>query len=605
MKKKLFPKTTVLTCFMMTVLALSQTATSQTFTTNVLNDYNNAATFAWRLGRTSIGQNLLVAPPVNNDFKLRVFGGAFTQVQTGTYGNFTALDQWTGLGQNPTVAGIYGLAMHRNDRYGFYNLQTTVRNTQNTKDVVVGFGTTSNAGYDANQRMVFRGFFGSTIANSRTIMSLNPQQGAVGVNDENPLSTLYVNAVGGTATTPLSNFRNIFILNRGLGSNILAATWSAMGQEGNASLNLLTHGFRAQAGDTNAVNGLIAANFSVNTTNQLTNAQQEAEVQWQDLNFTVPVFGGFPIFPVNYTGAAQDRLSFYFRTANNTVNARRRIMTMIGGGHVGINIPSGNPVTVGGIFVAGNPFTTIRMHVNGGSVLANGYYAVSDSTLKADVVDIINPFKLLDRLRPRKYNFKDGEDGSIKIPQFGFIAQEVANNSDVPEIVAKMENGLLAVQYDQVIPILVEAVKQQQTTIATQAAEIRSLKAWSLIVSERLGIAPPAAPATATASDPVVTGARVNTAQATEQVPATTRLLQNSPNPSNGYTEIFYELAENTRAAITIADQQGRTRKTITNLQAGTGKVMVNTSDMEPGVYTYSMLINGTNTGSKQMVIAR
>jgi hypothetical protein len=596
------------TAFALSIIC-SQPISAQTFSTNVANDFNNVNTFAWRLGRTSIGQNLLAAPPVNNDFKLRVFGGAFTQVQTGTYGNFTAADQWTGLGQNPTVAGIYGYAMHRNDRYGFYNLQNNVRNALNTKDLIIGLGTTSNTGYDANQRLLVKGFYGSLVNNSRILMAINPERGAVGINEENPASTLFVNAVGGTATTPLSNFRSIFILNRGTSTNILPGTWSAMGQEGNSTLNLLTHGFRAQSGDTNAVNPLIAANFMVNTTNQGIGQQQEAEVQWQDLNFTVPVFGGNPIFPINYTGVAQDRLSFYFRTGNNTVNARKRIMTMIGGGHVGINILAGNPATAGGVFVAGFPVNTIRMHVNGGSVLVNGYYAVSDSTLKTDVVDIFNPFKLLENLRPRKYNFKGGEDGSIKIPQFGFIAQEVTR-SDVPEIVSRIDNGLLAVEYQQVIPILVEAVQQQQTTISAQQAvidaqkaELDAIRTWSQVVSEKLGILPPAT----TVTQPVA-GARVNASAASVEQPQmvnNNRVLQNSPNPSNGYTEIFYELQNNTQASITITDQQGRTRKAFSNLQAGSNKVMVNTRDLEPGVYTYSMLANGRNTGSKQMVIVR
>lgn len=609
MKTNRSPKSLLLSAITAVSVLCSQQAAAQAFTTNVALDYNNVNSFAWRLGRTSIGQNLLAAPPVNNDFKLRVFGGAFTQVQTGVYGNFTAADQWTGLGQNPTVAGIYGYAMHRNDRYGFYNLQNNVRNALNTKDLIIGLGTTSNTGYDANQRLLVKGFYGSTINNSRILMSINPERGAVGINEENPASTFFVNAVQSVATAPLSSFRSMFILNRGTSANILPGTWSALGQEGNANLNLLTHGLRTQAGDTNAVNPLIAANFMVNTTNQGIGQQQEAEVQWQDLNY-VPAGG---IFPVGYTGTLQDRLSFYFRTGNNTVNARKRIMTMIGGGHVGINIPAGNPATAGGIFVAGFPVNIIRLHVNGGSVLANGYYAISDSTLKTDVVDIVNPFKLLEDLRPRKYNFKGGEDGNTKLPQYGFIAQEVSR-SNVPEIVSKIDNGLLAVEYQQVIPILVEAVQQQQTTITAQqtrindqARQLDAMNQWAQVVSERLGIpvpvtvTQPTAGARTSATDEQTSGIRI------EQQPVvnTSRVLQNSPNPSTGYTEIFYELAANTQAAIIITDQQGRTRKTFTNLQSGTGKVMVTTRDMEPGVYTYSMLANGRNTGSKQMVIAR
>jgi uncharacterized coiled-coil protein SlyX len=595
-------------------------ATAQTFTTNVVGDFSNVNSLAYRLGRTSIGQTLTAAPPAPNDFKLRVFGGAFAQVQRGTYGNFTTNDQWIGLGQNPTVAGIYGLGMHRTDRYAFYNLDSVTR-VAPTKDLIIGLGSTGT-NYDVNQRILMKGFFGSLINNSRVLLSANPSKGAVGINDENPLSTFFVNATGATGSTNFSSFRSMFIINRGTPTNIPLSTFSAMGQEGNSVLNLPVHGFRTQAGDSNATIPLIAANFSVNTTNQTAAGQQEAEIQWQDLNYTGAVGCS------NYTGAAQDLLSFYFRNGVNTSNIRRRVMTMLGGAHVGINVPQGIPVvTAAGVnpFVAGNIFNTIRLHVRSGSVLANGYYATSDSVNKKNVRDIVSAMKLLDQVKPRTYDFVIRPDVISPapidpclervVPQFGFIAQELAR-TDVGRVVAKMDDGSLAVEYSQFIPILVQAMKETGGVVTAQAAtidemtkvideqktQIASMTDWMNTVSQKLGIAAPVFAAPATTSAGRTTGAEAETKRLAETYPGT-KLLQNNPNPTNGYTEIFYTFNDAGTAAIVVTDLQGRIRKTFSNIGRGQNKVVINRGDLAAGTYIYTIKVNGQNVASKQMVV--
>ncbi len=592
---------------------------AQTFTTNVVSDFSNVNSFAYRLGRTSIGQTLTAAPLLPNDFKLRVFGGAFAQVQRGTYGNFTSNDQWIGLGQNPTVAGIYGLGMHRTDRYAFYNLDSVTR-VAPTKDLIIGLGSTGT-NYDVNQRILMKGFFGSLINNSRVLLSANPSKGAVGINDENPLSTFFVNATGATGSSNFSSFRSMFIINRGTPTNIPLSTFSAMGQEGNSVLNLPVHGFRTQAGDSNATVPLIAANFSVNTTNQTAAGQQEAEIQWQDLNYLGTVGCS------NYTGAAQDLLSFYFRNGVNTANTRRRVMTMLGGAHVGINVPQGQPViTTAGVnpFVAGNVFNTIRLHVRSGSVLANGYYATSDSASKTNVKDIPNAMKLLEQVRPRAYDFIIRPDISVidplcvtkLIPQYGFIAQELAR-TEVGGVVAKLDDGSLAVEYSQFIPLLVKAMKEVGGVVTTQAATIEemtkvideqktqltAMNEWAQMVSQKLGIPAPGAvtPAVTTAGGRTA-GATAEANRVAEAFPGT-KLLQNNPNPTNGYTEIFYTFNDPGTATIVLTDLQGRVRKTFDNIGRGQNKVVVNRGDLAPGNYIYTIKVNGQNVASKQMVV--
>jgi hypothetical protein len=589
-------------------------------------------TNTYRLNRTSIGEalpatglNLGVIP--QNDFKLRVSGGAIAQKQRGIYGNFTTGDQWIGLGQNPTLAGIYGMGMHRTDRYAFYNLDSITR-VAPTKDLIIGLGTTSNTGYDVNQRILMKGFFGSLVNNSRVLLSADLSKGAVGINDENPLSTFFVNATGAAGSPNFSPFRSMFIINNGTPGNIPFSTFSAMGQEGNSVLNLPVHGFRTQAGNTAATAPLIAANFTVNTTNQLTTGQQEAEIQWQDLNYNP----GLAI-PAGFTGVSQDRLAFYFRTGLNTSNVRKRVMTMLGGGHVGINTP-GIPVSFAiGNFIAGSGFNTaIRLDVRSGSVLADNYFWISDSASKADVVDITEASDLLSSLRPRQYTFlqKDAETGQVvnKIPQFGFVAQEVARGK-MATISSTLEDRRMVVDYMQVVPVLVANAQKQQATIATQQATIDRLQTamarqsatmaaydeWAAKVSQAMGIeAPPKLVDNSAIAPSVANGQtaaeETGSNRATPGRPvanefANTKLLQSNPNPSTGYTEIFYQFNDMGTAAITITDQQGRVRKQFGNLGRGTSKVVVNRGDLEPGTYIYSINVNGRVVASKQLVVLR
>lgn len=588
-------------------------------------EYLNLTTNTYRLSRASVGEALpntgLQAGQItpNNDFRFRVSGGAFTQKQRGIYGNFTTGDQWIGLGQNPVQAGIYGMGMHRTDRYAFFNLDSITR-VLPTKDLVIAAGSTSNTGYDVNQRILMKGFFGSLINNSRVLLSADPSKGAVGINDENPLSTFFVNATGPTGSPNFSPFRSMFIINNGTPSNIPFSTFSAMGQEGNSVLNLPVHGFRTQAGNTAATAPLIAANFTVNTTNQATNGQQEAEVQWQDLNYNPGA-----AFPAGFTGISQDRLAFYFRSGANNINLRRKVMTMVGGAHVGINVPVAPFTGVAGFLVGGSGFNNqIRLDVRSGSVLADNYFWISDSSHKADVVDITDASGLLSSLRPRQYTFlqKDAETGEVinKIPQYGFIAQEVSRGK-MGTISGMLEDRRMVVDYVQVVPVLVANAQKQQATIAAQQAEIDRLNAaiatqatriaaydaWTAKVSQMLGVD---APQATTTTNPVVTGARtadpeVTMAAAPRNDFPGTKLLQNVPNPSNGYTEIFYECNDAGTANISITDQQGRVRKVYNNVAKGLNKVVINRGDLEPGSYVYTIAVNGKIAASKQLIIVR
>lgn len=121
------------------------------------------------------------------------------------------------------------------------------------------------------------------------------------------------------------------------------------------------------------------------------------------------------------------------------------------GGHVGINY--------------GGYSTTYALRVSG-NCYATGTWIGSDIQFKTNIGEINSPLSQLMQLRGVSYNwnktdFPDREfnDGV----QVGLIAQEV--EKVFPDMVMTDENGEKAVAYYQLIPMLLEALKQQQRQI--------------------------------------------------------------------------------------------------------------------------------------------
>jgi len=117
---------------------------------------------------------------------------------------------------------------------------------------------------------------------------------------------------------------------------------------------------------------------------------------------------------------------------------------------------------------AGNSVTTMRINnsnqfviqnASGGVYLAGGatsWTANSDRTLKTDFQDIQNPLDKVSQIKGMYYKFKtDPEDFPRRI---GVIAQDV--QAVLPEIVATNNEGKLGVSYTELIPLLIEAIKE-------------------------------------------------------------------------------------------------------------------------------------------------
>ncbi|MBI9065077.1 MAG: hypothetical protein JEZ14_24035, partial [Marinilabiliaceae bacterium] len=84
------------------------------------------------------------------------------------------------------------------------------------------------------------------------------------------------------------------------------------------------------------------------------------------------------------------------------------------------------------------------------------------------------------------------------------------------------------------------------------------------------------------------------------------KLYQNIPNPSNGSTRIQFFIPQKIRkASIQIFNNNGVIYKNIDIAERGLEFVDVNTNDLHPGIYYYSLIIEGKNAGSKKLSVAK
>jgi len=140
-----------------------------------------------------------------------------------------------------------------------------------------------------------------------------------------------------------------------------------------------------------------------------------------------------------------------------------------------------------------------------GNVYVSGTVtSTSDARTKEDVENVENALALVNQLSGKTYRFKDNPEMGLSAgKQYGFIAQELEQvipelvedisapgipiekeltdeqlaNGETPEDKTTPDTTFKAVNYTGMIPILVEAIKEQQVLIEQQQTEIEALKA--------------------------------------------------------------------------------------------------------------------------------
>jgi hypothetical protein len=120
--------------------------------------------------------------------------------------------------------------------------------------------------------------------------------------------------------------------------------------------------------------------------------------------------------------------------------------------------------------------------VAGGPVYcaSGGYWNASDASLKENIQPIDNALSKVLKLQGKSYYYiqpKDSELSSTeKVTYFGLLAQDV--KVVIPELVMEVDDAskTSAINYDGFIPLLIEAIKEQQIIIDALKTEVEALK---------------------------------------------------------------------------------------------------------------------------------
>jgi hypothetical protein len=89
------------------------------------------------------------------------------------------------------------------------------------------------------------------------------------------------------------------------------------------------------------------------------------------------------------------------------------------------------------------------------------YYS-SDKRLKDNLKPISNSLEKLQKLTGYEFDWNEKQD-TYEGHDVGVVAQEV--EEVLPEVVATRDSGYKAVKYEKMIPLLIEAIKEQQQQI--------------------------------------------------------------------------------------------------------------------------------------------
>ncbi|MDR2235227.1 MAG: tail fiber domain-containing protein [Chryseobacterium sp.] len=129
----------------------------------------------------------------------------------------------------------------------------------------------------------------------------------------------------------------------------------------------------------------------------------------------------------------------------------------------------------GSVGIGTAPSATAKLDV-AGTVKASAIDYNSDERLKKNITQLKSSDKILSQLRPVSYfwNEKGKEKGGNAQLQYGLIAQEV--EKVLPNIVSTDHDGYKSVNYNEIIPLLLQTVQEQGQKITELQNEIQKLK---------------------------------------------------------------------------------------------------------------------------------
>ncbi len=252
-------------------------------------------------------------------------------------------------------------------------------------------------------------------------------------------------------------------------------------------------------------------------------------------------------------------------------------------------------------------------YFNGDTYCPAGIWTSSDRRIKQNIEPIANALMLIDKIQPRKYQYNTSVFPGLHLPgktdNYGVIAQELeevlpalVKEAPVPDAEKKAFSGatIKTVNYTELIPILIQAVKEQQVEIEALKTEKDTYKA---ALEEKMSMLEKSISQICESGCP---GLSKNT-PATDGASTKDQLFQSVPNPTDNRAIINYYLSRMYESAqIVITDMEGHAIQTIPlQSKAGSGSINVELGSFAAQVYVYTLYANGHTVDSKKMTVLK
>jgi len=227
--------------------------------------------------------------------------------------------------------------------------------------------------------------------------------------------------------------------------------------------------------------------------------------------------------------------------------------------------------------------------IYGKNIWANGSYLGSDLRFKENIREIESPLEKLLLLKGLKYDLKSEavdttsnqkekeKKERLRKNKMGFVAQDVMEL--FPEAVVYEEDiDRYYLDYNAIIPVIVEAMKEQQATINQLEEELSSLK----------------------------NNNRDKSATITETEGQSAILFQNVPNPFSAITRIdMYLPSDVLSASLYIYTMQGEQIKSIKIAGRGNTSAILESNYLKAGIYLYTLVADGKEVDTKKMILTK
>ncbi|HEX8517840.1 MAG TPA: tail fiber domain-containing protein [Bacteroidia bacterium] len=224
---------------------------------------------------------------------------------------------------------------------------------------------------------------------------------------------------------------------------------------------------------------------------------------------------------------------------------------------------------------------------------------LSDQSIKTNVQNLSGSLAKVKQMRGVHYDWSTAAQNTMdldSLQHIGFIAQEI--NAIEPLLTFVDDSSLMHVNYDRVVPILVESIKELDSQLQQKDSAISAMQAQINQILNNMESCCNTNHTMLQNNSSSVIGLDVELKDGQSIV-----LEQNVPNPFAEQTTISYFLPENTsKAQILFYNSQGKLIQSTELTQKGKGQLNVFASDLTNGIYTYSLVVDGKIIETRKMV---